>query len=67
VARIADDSGVPPATIYRLFESKHGILKAVFDVAFGGDDEAVEFQHRPEARAALAAEDPTRCSMALRA
>ena len=58
VARIADESGVPPATIYRLFESKRGILKAVFDVAFGGDDQAVEFQHRPEVRAALTAEEP---------
>lgn len=58
MTRIADESGVPPATIYRLFGSKRGILKAVFDIAFGGDDEAVEFQHRPEVQAALAAEDP---------
>ena len=30
----------------------------MLDVAFGGDDEAIEFQHRPEVRAAFAAEDP---------
>lgn len=57
MAQIADDSGVPPATVYRLFGSKRGILKAVLDVAFGGDDEAIEFQHRPEVQAAFAAED----------
>jgi AcrR family transcriptional regulator len=58
IAQIADESGVPPATVYRLFGSKRGILKAVLDDAFGGDDVAVEFQHRPEVTAALAAEDP---------
>ena len=60
MAQIADESGVPPATIYRLFGSKRGILKALLDVAFGGDDEAIEFQHRPEVRDAFTAEDPGR-------
>jgi AcrR family transcriptional regulator len=55
---IAEESGVPPATIYRLFGSKRGILEAVLDVAFGGDDEAIEFQHRPEVAAAFRATDP---------
>jgi AcrR family transcriptional regulator len=58
MTRIAEESGVPPATIYRLFGSKRGILKAVLDVAFGGDDKAIEFQHRPEVQAAFAAGDP---------
>lgn len=58
MAQIADASGVPPATIYRHFGSKREILKAVLDVAFGGDDEDVEFQHRPEVQDAFAAEDP---------
>jgi AcrR family transcriptional regulator len=58
MVQIADASGVPPATIYRHFGSKREILKAVLDVAFGGDDEAVEFQHRPEVHDAFAAEDP---------
>ena len=58
VADIADKSGVAPATIYRLFGSKGEILKEVLDVAFGGDDEAIEFQHRPEVQDAFAVEDP---------
>lgn len=58
MAQIAEESGVAPATIYRLFGSKRGILKAVLDVAFGGDDEAIEFQHRPEVRTAFAADTP---------
>jgi TetR/AcrR family transcriptional regulator, regulator of autoinduction and epiphytic fitness len=58
MAQIADESGVPSATIYRLFGSKRGILKAVLDIAFGGDDEVIEFQRRPAVRAAFAHEDP---------
>jgi AcrR family transcriptional regulator len=58
MAQVADESGVPPATVYRLFGSKRGILKAVLDIAFGGDDEAIEFQHRPEVQDAFAEEEP---------
>ena len=58
MAQIADESGVPPATMYRLFGSKPSILKELLDVAFGGDDEAIEFQHRPEVQDAFAAGDP---------
>jgi AcrR family transcriptional regulator len=58
VAQIADESGVPQATLYRLFGSKRAILKALMDVAFGGDDEPTEFQHRPEVQAAFGADDP---------
>ncbi len=58
MAEISAESRVPPATIYRLFESKRGILKAVLDVAFGGDDQAIDFQHRAEVQAAFDAEDP---------
>lgn len=58
MAEIADRSSVPPATLYRLFGSKRAVLKEVLDVAFGGDDEPIEYQHRPEVRAALDAEDP---------
>lgn len=55
---IADASGTPPATVYRLFGSKRGILSAVLDVAFGGDDEPVAFQDRPAVQAALTERDP---------
>jgi AcrR family transcriptional regulator len=57
VAQIAETSGVPQATLYRLFGTKRAILKALVDVSLGGDEEAVEFQHRPEVRAAFAAAD----------
>jgi AcrR family transcriptional regulator len=58
MARIAEESQVPPATMYRLFGSKQAILKELLDVTLGGDDEAVEFQHRPDVREAFAAESP---------
>jgi AcrR family transcriptional regulator len=61
VDAIADAAGVPPATVYRHFGGKRGILTAVLDVAFGGDDEPVEYQHRPEVRAALS--DPDSAGM----
>jgi len=60
IEAISDASGVPLATIYRLFGSKIGILRSVIDVAFGGDDEPVAFGDRPEVRAALAEQDPER-------
>ena len=34
-------SDVPPATVYRLFSSKRGILKALVDVSIAGDDDPV--------------------------
>ena len=55
---ISERSDVPAPTIYRLFSSKPGILKAVLDVSIGGDDEAVAMLDRPQVRALLASEDP---------
>jgi AcrR family transcriptional regulator len=52
---ISDRSDVPPATVYRLFSSKIGILKALLDVSIAGDDRELPVQDRPEV-AALAAE-----------
>ncbi len=51
-------SDVPPATVYRLFSSKHGILKALLDVSIAGDDEAVPLADRPPVLSFLAAPDP---------
>jgi AcrR family transcriptional regulator len=51
---------VPPATVYRLFSSKLGILKALLDVSIAGDDEAVPLQDRANARALFADTDPGR-------
>lgn len=53
VGAVADAADVPQATVYRHFGGKRGILTAVLDVAFGGDDEPIEYQHRPEIRAAI--------------
>ena len=44
--------------MYRLFSSKHGILKALLDVSIGGDDEDVPFADRPRVRSLLADQDP---------
>ncbi len=60
IEAISDLSDVPPATVYRLFSSKLGILKALFDVSIAGDDEAVALPDRPHVRALLADQDPKR-------
>jgi AcrR family transcriptional regulator len=51
-------SDVPPATVYRLFSSKRGILKALLDVSIVGDDEAVPLADRDPVRTLLADADP---------
>jgi AcrR family transcriptional regulator len=59
VEAISDAAGVPPATVYRLFSSKPGILKAVLDVAIAGDDAEVAMADRPQVRALLGSTDPS--------
>ena len=49
---------VPAATVYRLFSSKRGILKALLDVSIVGDDEAVPLADRPHVRALVSDPDP---------
>jgi AcrR family transcriptional regulator len=51
-------SDVPPATVYRLFSSKRGILKSLLDVSIVGDDEAVPLADRPHVRSLVADPDP---------
>jgi AcrR family transcriptional regulator len=51
-------SDVPPATVYRLFSSKRGILKALLDVSIVGDDEAVPLADRPHVRSLFGDLDP---------
>ena len=58
IEAISDLSDVPPATVYRLFSSKLGILKALLDVSIAGDDQAVPLADRPHVRALLADPDP---------
>jgi AcrR family transcriptional regulator len=60
VEAISGAADVPPATVYRLFSSKLGILKALLDVSIAGDDQAVPLQDRAEARALFAGPDPRR-------
>jgi AcrR family transcriptional regulator len=52
-------SDVPPATVYRLFSSKRGIVKALLDISIAGDDEAVPVADRPPVRSLLGDPDPT--------
>jgi AcrR family transcriptional regulator len=58
IEAISDLSDTPQATVYRLFSSKLGILKAVLDVSVVGDDEAVAMVDRPQVRALLSDRDP---------
>jgi AcrR family transcriptional regulator len=55
---ISELSDVPPATVYRLFSSKLGILHALLDVSIAGDDEAVPMADRPHVRSLLADPNP---------
>ena len=56
ISTLAD---VPPATVYRLFSSKGGILKALLDVSIAGDDEAIPIADRAPVRTLLADVDPS--------
>ena len=58
VEAISDLSDVPPATVYRLFSSKLGILKALFNVSIAGDDESVPLEDRPHVRTLATGPDP---------
>ena len=55
---ISDLADVPPATVYRLFSSKAGILKALLDVSIVGDDADEAMADRPQVRALLSAAEP---------
>jgi AcrR family transcriptional regulator len=54
ISALAD---VPPATVYRLFSSKRGILKALLDVSIVGDHDNVPMAERPHVRSLLAEAD----------
>jgi TetR/AcrR family transcriptional regulator, regulator of autoinduction and epiphytic fitness len=58
VEAISGESDVPLATVYRLFSSKLGILKALLDLSVAGDDEGIPVQDRPHARALFGDPDP---------
>lgn len=58
IEAISAAAEVPPATVYRLFASKVGILKAVLDTSIAGDDRPVAVADRPEVTALLEEPDP---------
>ncbi|OBA85703.1 TetR family transcriptional regulator [Mycobacteriaceae bacterium 1482268.1] len=60
VEAISSYSGVPAATVYRLFTSKRGILKQLLDTSIAGDDEQVSLPERSQVRAVFADPDPRR-------
>jgi AcrR family transcriptional regulator len=55
---ISDYADVPAPTVYRLFSSKLGILKALLDVSIAGDDQALSVPERPQVAALFAEPDP---------
>jgi AcrR family transcriptional regulator len=57
IRAVAAAAGVSQETVYKRFEGKAGLLKAVYDVTLAGDDEPVSFADRPEAQAMRAARD----------
>jgi AcrR family transcriptional regulator len=57
ISKVAD---VPPATVYRLFTSKPGILKALLDTSIGGDDEPLAVPDRSGVAALFAEPDPAK-------
>jgi AcrR family transcriptional regulator len=58
IEAISAQADVPAPTVYRLFSSKHGILKALLDLLIAGDDKAVPMAERPQVRALLGDPDP---------
>ena len=58
IEAISRASDVPQATVYRLFSSKQGILKALVDASIAGDDEPVALTERPPVRSLLSVPDP---------
>lgn len=60
IEAISDRSDTPQPTVYRLFSSKLGILKAVLDVSVGGDDAEIAMADRSQVRRLLSDEDPNK-------
>jgi AcrR family transcriptional regulator len=58
IEAISDRSDTPQATVYRLFSSKLGILKALLDLSVAGDDQEMAMLDRPQVRALLSDQEP---------
>src|SRR3954454_13687096 len=60
IEAISAESDVPPATVYRLFASKLGILKALLDTSIAGDDRPLTVQERPNVASLFEEPDPVK-------
>jgi AcrR family transcriptional regulator len=58
IEAISERADVPPATVYRLFSSKHGILKSLLDVSIVGDHDDVPMAERQQVRSLAQHPDP---------
>jgi AcrR family transcriptional regulator len=58
IEAISEHSDVPSATVYRLFSSKLGILKALLDTSIAGDDQPLAVQERPNVASLFTEPDP---------
>ena len=57
IEAISERADVPAPTVYRLFSSKLGILRALLDVSIAGDDQPAAVQERPDVAALFAERD----------
>lgn len=55
---IAQEAGVPLATVYSAFVSKRNILAYLLAISIAGDDAPIPMLERPDARAILQETDP---------
>jgi AcrR family transcriptional regulator len=58
IEAISGHSDVPVATVYRLFSSKLGILKALLDTSIAGDDQPRPVDERPDIASLFREPDP---------
>jgi AcrR family transcriptional regulator len=58
IGAISERSDVPSATVYRLFASKLGILKALLDTSIAGDDRPLMVHERPDVASLFTEPDP---------
>ena len=58
IEAISEHSDVPSATVYRLFSSKLGILRALLDTSIAGDDQPLAVQERPDVASLFTEPDP---------
>ena len=55
---ISEHADVPSATVYRLFSSKLGILRALLDASIAGDEQPLAVQERPDVASPISEPDP---------